>query len=127
MNTNKDKEFDQNYSKLIEHPWMNLYFLRSATWKWHNNGQIEILTQKGHNPVVLDEWQTLVFHSANTNQTVAELIRSLSARYSNQEDIPANLDQIIIKALEYLVEEVQAVRMTTSKMDIPEEYEFPLE
>ena len=104
-----------------------MYFVRCATWKWHNNEQIEILSEKGHIPVVLDEWQTLIFHEANTNQTCAELILSLAARYSKKEAVPADLDQIILRSLEFLVDNVQAVRMTSSKMDIPEEYEFPQE
>ncbi|HAX90315.1 MAG TPA: hypothetical protein DCY91_29775 [Cyanobacteria bacterium UBA11370] len=127
MNTNTDKQFDQNHSKLIEHPWMNMYFVRCTTWKWYNNSQIEILSGKENIPVVLDEWQTLVFHEANTNQSCAELILFLAARYSQKEEIPADLDQIILRSVEFLVEDVQAVRMTSSKMDIPEEYEFPQE
>ncbi len=127
MNTNPNMLFDQTHSQLIEHSWMNMYFVRCATWKWHNNKQIEIMSENGHIPVVLDEWQTLVFHEANTNQTITELILSLATRYSKKEAVPVNLDMIILKSLEFLVADVQAVRMTSIKMDIPDDYVFPLE
>lgn len=76
---------------------------------------------------MLDEWQTLIFHEANTNQSCAELILSLASRYSNKDEVPEELDQIILRSLKFLVDNVQAVRMTSNKMDIPEEYEFPQE
>lgn len=103
------------------------YFGRRAPWRWHNDGQIDVLDDRHDVVATLDEWETLVFHEAEGHRTVGELIASTAEQFRGKAPVPPDLEETISKALRRLVEELNAVELTDEWEALRDEHNLPVD
>jgi hypothetical protein len=102
------------------HPWLDLYFARSSIWDWHDGSQIDIIDQQGQVTATLDTWQTWVFHEADGGRTVRNALAWLTSHYREGNPKPPDLDETILKALTFLVEDLHAVVLSDKGPVLPD-------
>jgi hypothetical protein len=105
--------------------WKQKYLARCALWNWHDSHRINIVDIQNRGTITLDSWQTLVFHEADGNKTVEELFFWLVSQYSDKQEIPQNLEEIILTALKQLIEQMKVVELWTQKNDLAYYFELP--
>ena len=83
------------------------YLARCKKWVWYDESTISVFLE-GDKPTQLTKWQTLVFHAADGNTSLQELIEQLNKGISNKanEDFTQELDKSVkelkaLKAIEY--------------------------
>lgn len=105
----------------------DMYLARRAAWDWHDDGTIDILDERGDVVETLDDWQTLVFHEADANTTVGELMAMLRKR----PPVDANGDPVdptdsVMAALVALTDELRAVELRDGKSELDPDHNLPL-
>jgi len=103
------------------HPWRDKILARCAAWNWHSPTLINILDSEERVMSTLDSWQTYVFHEADGNHTTEQLLSAARAQFPAQEGI----DDLILNAVDELVESLKAVELWDHADDLPYDIEFP--
>jgi hypothetical protein len=103
------------------------YLARAAAWDWHDAATIDILDEQGDVVRTLDQWQTLVFHEADANRTVAQLVAWLEDRpavdaHGRPADDPVGS---VTQALAALTDDLGLVELRDAKADLPPEHDLP--
>lgn len=119
MTTNRD------YDSIKAHPWKEKYMARCALWNWHDSHTVNIVDNQNREMITLNPWQTLVFHEADGNKTVEEFFFWLVGQYRDAEEIPQNLEEIILNALKELIEEKKVVELWDNKNDLAYYFDLP--
>lgn len=104
-----------------------LYLARVAPWDWHDEGTVDILDEQGHVTATLDDWQTLVFHEADANTTVGELIAMLKRRPPvDAKGIPVDPTGDVLTALHALTADLRAVELREDKSELDSDHNLPV-
>ncbi len=104
-----------------------MYLARCVPWDWHDEGTVDIFDEQGNVTGTLDDWQTLVFHEADANTTVGELIAMLKRRPpvdANGE--PVDPTESVMAALGALTGELRAVELRDDKSELDSDHNLPL-
>lgn len=101
------------------------FFFRSSRWDWHDGATVDLLDDAAVVVATLDAWQTLVFHEANGDRRVGELVSWLATQYRNPADLPADLADTVQAALRFLVD-AHAIELGDRSRDLPYHLELPV-
>jgi len=79
-----------------------------------------LVLNSDHNPSVipLSPWDTIVFLAANGNTTVGQLIRGTARQYRRQQDVPENLDKVILDIIERMLKDFRIVELSDSPVEL---------
>ncbi len=75
----------------------NHYFVRNAEWGWLDEKQVVVTDPVTLQATPLPDWQQYIFLSAGGHVPVFELVKHAADQY--EENIPSNLDHVIIHEL----------------------------
>jgi hypothetical protein len=102
------------------------YPARIAPWEWHDAGTIDVLDDDGAVASTLDEWQTLVFHAADADRTVGEIIGALRERPPvDDEGRAVDPTPSVMAALNTLTDELGVVALWDTSEDLAFEHDLP--
>lgn len=116
-------------AKLTNDPkiWNRKILARCAIWDWHDSKCIDVLDYKGNVDFTLNEWETLVFHEADGNNTIEDIISLFPTLYKNKEMIPKQYEKNIFKAAEDLIFKMKLVELWDRKEDLAYYFDLPKE
>jgi hypothetical protein len=100
----------------------NSCFIKNAEWGWLDDEQIFVTDPRSLKTTALEQWEQLVFLSANGQVTVTEFVKYIADQYADK--IPETLDHTIIDALLNLAGQ-QLIKFSPSKQPVPQEFEQP--
>lgn len=103
------------------------FLARCVRWAWHDNVRIDVLDERGRPAHTLDEWQTLVFHEADGQRTLAQIIAMFPTRYRDPAAIPAAYQRELTEAARFLIEDRHWVMPRDRRNPLPEEFSEPVE
>jgi len=112
-----------NARSLESYPQKDKYMARNARWDWHDGEAIDIVDDQNRVARTLDRWQTLVFHEADGNRTLSELVSWLPSQYQTIAP-PPDLSSKLLKGLEDLVE-AKLVEFWDRPDDLAYYFEWP--
>jgi hypothetical protein len=81
------------------------FLARCMRWDWHDDVRIDVLDDAGRPICTLDEWQTMVFHEADGQQTLDQIIAMFPTHYRDPAKIPAMYPRKLADAARFLIEE----------------------
>ncbi len=103
--------------------WKKGFLARCAIWDWYDSEHIYVLGKKGE--ISLNKWQTLVFHEANGNRTIEQMISWFPSQYKDQTCIPTGYVDDMLIAAEELLFKIQVVELWERKDDLAYYFELP--
>lgn len=109
-----------------ESSWGPKYLARTREWDWHGPAEIDVFAP-GDNSVstVLRDWQTPIFHTADGNHTVDELIGNMTKQYQDPRNVPADLSDVLLVELRKMIDELGIVELWDRAADLDEAYDLP--
>lgn len=100
----------------------NCYFIKNAEWGWLDDEHVFVTDPRSLKTTALEQWEQLVFLSANGQMTVTDFVKYMADQYT--DPIPETLDHVIIDALLNLAGQ-QLIKFSSSKKLVPPEFEQP--
>jgi hypothetical protein len=109
-----------------ERPSQGPFLARCVRWEWHDNTRIDILDEHDHPMCTLDEWQTLVFHEADGQQTLERIISAFPTNYRDPARVPSAYRHELSAAARFLIEDRQWVALWDRRNPLPRDLALPL-
>jgi hypothetical protein len=91
------------FNRLKEYAHKDKYFYRTSPCQWLTKTQITIYDLNNPRLITLDDWPQQVYLDALSKITVAEYVIYMASLY--KQDIPGELDEVIIYQLNQLSED----------------------
>jgi hypothetical protein len=101
----------------------DLYFIRTASWKWLDNRNISVIDPHGPTVFTLDPWPQIIFLAANGNKSIKEYVFYVADQYTRS--IPDNLDTTIIGEIETLIK-YRIIKLSETQIHPEKEFDQPL-
>jgi len=113
------------YKSNIKQDWSNKILARNTKWSWHDEKHINILDNEEVFSITLDEWQTLVFHEADGNKTIDNIILWFPTQYKDKNSVPHNFEKYIYQAGEDLIFKLKIIELWDTKEDLAYSFDLP--
>lgn len=109
----------------MEYNWEYKILARCSFWDWRNSKCINVLDNKGNITQLLNEWETLVFHEANGNNTIRDVIDMYPTMYLKKEMMPKEYENEIIVAAKKIIQHFKLVELWDTKNDLVYYFDVP--